>query len=94
MIIAKHKDGGIYTVHFTGIMKMENGTWQDAVIYQRVSILLKPDEKTDEIYVRSKESFKENFEHLTLQEFESEHGQAYGIVDTFAFRPKFSGIFG
>lgn len=91
MIIAKHKEGGIYSVYFTGIMKMEDGTWQDAVVYQRVPILLKQDEKTDEIYIRSKESFRSNFEHITLEEFESIAGPGYSV---FEFRPTFSGIFG
>jgi hypothetical protein len=89
MIIAKHKDGGIYVIHYTGLMKMEDGRWHNAVIYQRVPIFLKPDEKTEEVYVRQVSSFKENFEQITYQEFEKLADGVFSISDMFKFRPNF-----
>lgn len=89
MIIAKHRDGGIYVVHYTGLMKMEDGKWHHAVIYQRVPIFLKQDEKTDEVYVRQVSSFKENFEQITYQEFEKLVNGIHTIGDVFNFRPAF-----
>ena len=91
MIIAKHRDGGIYVVYFTGLMKMDDGKWDNAVIYKRLNIDLKSNESTSEVYVRQASSFKENFEHLTWQEFHSIAGKDFDIPE---IEGNFSGIFG
>ena len=95
MIITRHKEsGGIYCVFFTGKMKMEDGTWQDAVLYKRLPISLKQDEDTSELYVRRLEDFKVKFELVGAEEFVSITGtnlHSYNLPDPGG---KFKGIFG
>lgn len=89
MIIARHKEGGIYCVYYTGKMKMDDGRWEECVVYQRLAISLKRDEKTDETYIRTKENFRENFELVLWSDFYVE----YPNFDMPEFKNGFSGIF-
>lgn len=94
MIVTRHKDtGGIYCVFFTGKMKMDDG-WQDAVLYKRLSIQLKPDEDTSELYVRRLSDFKAKFELVGSEEFISITGSDIHFYNFPSPGGKFKGIFG
>lgn len=72
MIIARHiETNALYCVFITGMMKMDDSRWEEAVIYKRLPIDLKRGEDTSELYIRPLEQFRVKFEHVTHEEFES-----------------------
>ena len=95
MIIARHiETGGLYCIFITGMMKMDDGRWEDAVIYKRLPIDLKRDEDTSELYIRTLEQFRVKFEHVTHTEFESITGQHIYLYSFPEMGGKFRTIFG
>ena len=91
MIIAKHKKtNSIYIVFCTGKQKMENGEWEDSVFYKRLSIDLKDNESVSELYSRTKQSFREDFEHIKMEDFKNKYGHDFKFP---YMEGNFSGIF-